>query len=903
MIRRLHSLFAFAPTLGLRRARRDGALLLTVIAVLASSVILAIALPRLVLGAVDSGAREAVAEAGDGADIEITTAVGEPIPQIPMVRPEAVLELAAQVPGRLPADLARLYPELVVTVLSPGAAVVSAADESGPRITLQLGMLTPAALDGITLASGSLPSAPRVGGRTEIDVVLSAAGAAAASLSVGDTIEFRDANVDTVVAVVAGIVAPRDEDAALWEDTPTLWEPKQSETGSAVDLTVLTIPDGITAAESVFANPFTATMRLRPDPAAFSSDLIGPVSDMIDVLQANSSQLAADSGADLVVRSGFGSALDEYPVRARAAIAQMSVLIAGVLAVAAAVIVLLSRLLVLRRAQELALERARGASLASVVVRSLLESLAATAVGGAVGIAVASTVFGLASDPVPVALIMLVGVCAAPVQSAALIVRADRGSRRIAANRVDRREAEGRGRARRLVLEASIVTLAAAALFAVRSRGLLQTRTDGIDPLLAAAPVLLAIAVTVLLLRIYPFVVRFAMRLGHRTRGPLGILGAMQAERALAVLPLASLSLAIALAVSGGLLVETVRTGQVDASWQRIGADVRLKTSVTKAEIADVAAQPGVTAASGVLAIHETRVAAGTVSTVVTLLAVDPEYGEVLAQLPSGRIEGDDDLSALFVPTAEGDPLPVLVEERLFRQLDDGPVALTVGGETRELIDVEVVGVFDGPADGYERGPFVYIDRAALASRVSFSMDANTLLVIGPGADMAVAGLDGDISKRADWLSDRQHQALVAGVNAVMLVSTGAVALLALIGLVASVLAGARSRRRSLSLLRTLGLSARLGWWLALSELAPLVLAALLGGIAAGVAVILALGPSFGLETLAGGVSPPMLAISPWVIAGVAAGAVLLSLIAMLVEVAAHRRDRLSDVLRVGESL
>lgn len=454
------------------------------------------------------------------------------------------------------------------------------------------------------------------------------------------------------------------------------------------------------------------------------------------------------------------------------------------------------------------------------------------------------------------------------------------------------------------MLEGLVVVIAATALFAVRSRGLLQTRTDGVDPLLAAAPVLLAAAMTVLVLRVYPLVVRLAMRLGRRTRGALGTLGAMQAEGALAALPLAALTLAIALAVSGGLLVETVRTGQADASWQRTGADVRVEAPLTNSDIAVVAKQPGVTAASGVLTVHEARVASGTVSAISTLLAVDPEYGTVLEQLPSVvGLDGDHDLSALFAPVADGDPLPVLIDARLSKQLAAGDVTLTVDGETRDVLDVDVVGVFDGAADGYERGPFVYIDRDALSSRVAFSVDANTLLVMGPGAVLAATALGGDVFGREAWLLDRQHQALVAGVNSVMLVSTAAVAALALIGLVASVLAGSRSRRRSLSLLRTLGMHARLGWWLALSELAPLVLAGLLGGVIAGIGIVMALGPSFGLETLAGGVLPPTLSISPWVVGGVAAGAVVLSIIAMLTEVVAHHQDRLGDVLRVGESL
>jgi putative ABC transport system permease protein len=901
-MRRLHSLLGFAPTLVLRRAWRDAAPLLTVVAVLASSVFLAVALPSLVLSAVDSGAQEAVAEAGDDADIEIRTAVGAPVPRVPIIRPEAVLDLAAEVTGLLPNAIAQTYPDLVVTVLSPAAAVAAEGHTEGPRLTLQLGMLTPAATTAITLTDGSLPSAPRVGGRTEIGVVLSAEAAEAASLAVGDVIEFRDANVENVVVVVTGIVETADEGGALWQDSPTLWAPTRNDTGVA--LTVLTSPAGITAAEGLFSNPFTATLRLKADPTAFSSDRIAPVAAQLSALQVDGSRLAGDSGADLTVRSSFGTALGEYPGRARAAVAQMSVLISGVLAVAVAVIALLSRLLVIRRVSELALERARGASLASILVRALLESVAISALGVGLGLTGAWLVLAAtASDAAPIALIAVVGIGAAPTQVALLIALADRRARRTAANRADRREGDRASRARRLVLEGLVIAVAAAALFAVRTRGLLQTRTDGVDPLLAATPVLLAAALVVLVLRVYPLAVRLAMSIGRRSRGALGTLGAMQAERALTVLPLASLTLAVALAVSGGLFVETVRSGQVDASWQRTGAEVRLEGPLVQSNVTAVAARPGVTAASGVLTIHETAVASGTISAVATLLAVDPGYGEVLEELPSvPGIAGDHDVSALFDPVGEGDPLRVLVDSRLARQLSAGEVTLTVGGETREVIPVEVVGTFDGAAGGYERGPFIYVDRAALITRVSLTVEVNTLLVMGPGAVVATEGLRGDVSSRAQWLVDRQQQALVAGVSTVMLASTASVAGLALIGLIASVLAGSRSRRRSLSLLRTLGMHARLGWWLAASELAPLVLAALLGGIVAGVGIVLVLGPAFGLETLAGGVLPPTLTISPWVIAGVAAGAVLLSVVAMLAEVAAHRRDRLSDVLRVGDS-
>jgi len=339
-----------------------------------------------------------------------------------------------------------------------------------------------------------------------------------------------------------------------------------------------------------------------------------------------------------------------------------------------------------------------------------------------------------------------------------------------------------------------------------------------------------------------------------------------------------------------------VRSGQTDASWQRTGAEVRVEGPLTADEVATVAAAPGVTAASGVLAIRESRVAVGAESAIVTVLAVDPTFGEVLDRVP-GVV--DYDLSPLF---SDGDPVPVLIDESLARRLS-GDITLTIAGETRDTVEATVVGTFDSGADGYDNGPFIYISREALIEKIAFTVEVNELFVMGPGAVDAVSTVDATVFSRTQWLADRQQQALVSGVNTVMLVSTGAVAVLALIGLIASVLSGARTRRRALSLLRTLGMSPRLGWWLALSELAPVVLAALVGGVAAGVAIILTLGPSFGLETLAGGADPPPLVIAPWVIAGVVAGAFVLALVAMLVEVVAHRRDRLSDVLRVGESL
>jgi putative ABC transport system permease protein len=183
--------------------------------------------------------------------------------------------------------------------------------------------------------------------------------------------------------------------------------------------------------------------------------------------------------------------------------------------------------------------------------------------------------------------------------------------------------------------------------------------------------------------------------------------------------------------------------------------------------------------------------------------------------------------------------------------------------------------------------------------------EPDSILVMGAGTDAAVAALpdEDEVLTRSTWLAERRDLALIAGVESAMLFAVVAVGLLSIVALVATVVAGARARGRALSLLRTLGMSPRLGWWLALAELAPLVLAAVIGGIVAGITVVLALAPSIGLDVLAGGTQVPDASFSPTVFIGLAGAALLLLLLGTLADVLVHRRDKLSEVLRVGETV
>ncbi len=917
----LRSLLSSSGLLVRRRAGRDAWLLLACTALVALSALLAVAGPRSVLNTVDGGARDTVETAGLRSVIDIRAAVGDSTASssaVPMTPTKDFLALAATVEAQLPPALASVHESTTVSLVTAPARLLmrndtpeTTLDDDG-EVQLQIARLTAEETGTVEIVKGRLPAAQGTRSDASVEVILSQAVADAISVDVGDRLTilapWGPVPVGTQLGAnlqVVGIVAPVAQDAPLWEAIPETWLPvhqdARSDRAAYTRGTLLAADDGMAALGSVLGAPGAGIIRLRVDPAAFTTKVAAEVAAELDALRVNTSVLAGDTRTPLSLRTELGDVLRAYPPQARAALAQMSVVIAGVVGVAAVVMVLLSRLLVIRRSAVVALERARGASVPAIALRLAAESVPIAALGGAAGIAAAAWVVpGALNDLLPVGVVVTVAVLAAPVQGAWLARRAWTG-RREPANRQDRAQLAKRRTARRLVLESGALVLALAAAFALRTRGLLQVTTEGTDPFLAAAPLLLAIAITVLLLRVYPWPIRVVGVLGRRTRGVLGLLGAVRAQRAVAILPLLALTLGAAVAVAGGLLVDTVRTGQVEASWQRVGADIRVDAELTRDQVAAIAEQPGVTAVGSAHVAESVSFDAGTGSALVTLVAVDRRYVDLLAATPFTSGVDVASLAALADTPAVDGKIPVVTGATLARRVGNS-AAMYFGPE---YVRVALAGATDYAPIGFFEEPFVFADLDTLSARMPDGLNATSTLVVGPGAAQAVASVGvppESVVSRAEWLAARRGLALHDGVEQMMIFAVIASGLLCVVALIATVLAGARERGRALSMLRTLGMRPRLGWWLALAELAPVVIAAVVGGVAAGVAIVVLLAPALGLDVLAGGLSIPDPTISPIVIAGLAVTAALLLVLAAGVEVLAHRQDRLSDVLRVGET-
>lgn len=911
----VRSTFGGGLTLTLRRARRDALLILVWVGLLAFVLLLSIGAPWLTAGTLDAGAREAVTVAGPRADLVVHIAVGQPAPvsSVVLLSPDDLDDAVAAARERLPAGIASVLERATTAVISEplvASKLDSRAVSGGTATAVTLGMLTTQNTPTVSVVSGRLPAA--TDDPTSIEVVLSQAGADAASVGLGSTITI-DSTPSALTMKVVGIIAVPSESASVWTDLPTLLDPAPATTPSDVstrptpaEIGVVTNAAGVSAASLLLPDPFDGIFRFVPDPAAFTTKLATRVADETQSLSANSSELSDGTIYTFDAQSDFADALSGFPVQARAALSQLSMFTTGLLGVALAVVVLVSRFLVRRRVREIELERARGASTVSVVTRALGESVVTAGIAVLLAVPIGVLLFPGGAGPTPAFFVVAVSAAlAGPVQSF-FAARTIRSARRTPANRQDRVDRERGGKVRRIALEVTLVVIAAGALYSVQSRGLLQSRTAEVDPLLAAAPLLFAVAITVLALRLYVFPLRGIAGLGKRTRGPLGTIWAAQSTVGIAALPLFALTLAVALSASSLMLASTVTAGQDEASWIRVGADARVQAVVPDQQTGEVAAAPGVVAASALSQVENVQLALGTFGVTANLLAVDAAYPRVMESLP--RIAGGGPKNAaafdqLFGSKSADDALPVIVDRSISDKLLSPDIVMSI---EQYNIRLRVVGsVEEGPV-GYTGGPFVWVDRSALNSRIPDALEADTLLISGSGAAAAAIASgfsDEQTLSRPEWVEAQRQHALVAGVERMVVLSAIVLAILAMIALAATVLAGTRDRARSLSLLRTLGTSARVGWFLALAELVPVVGAALIGGVLGGIGILLVIGPSLGLASLTGGTLTPLPVIPPVLIAALVASMAVLLVLAVLVEFVAHRRDRLSDVLRVGETI
>lgn len=915
-----------------RRAWRDRWIVLAATCVVALASFLAYAGPQLILGTLDDGAADAVRAAADGDTITVTFPLGNPagnnVDNVRGLRTTDFATTADTIAHNIPRDMASVISSQRIGAVSVPyslmgvmRAVEGGVHDAGANTSLSITrtdadvVIAYVPTASATIVEGREPvyvstDASPLGGDV-VDVELSPLQVAltettreALGVNIGDVLTLGRSNGSRITLEVTGIATINDVAGDAAVIAPGLFEAQSRTGGTGLDRPIGTIlMDAATAEEFTdrLTTPLTASVVFEIDPTALTLDLARSIPAELERLESRSETLLPEGSVRPRVHTGLGDALSDYPVRARAALAQMSVLIAGVTATAAAVIALMAHLLIRGRARDIQLERARGAAVGSTMGALLMESALFTVAGVAVGYGAAAIVTPGATPVDPLALlIVLVALGSTPLLGA-VTARASWAGKREPANRRDRAKAERARTARTATRDVLVLVVAAMAVWSLRGRGVLQTQTVGVDPFLAVAPALVALAIALIVVRLTAIPRRVVQSLARLSRGATGLLTAARNREPVAALPLVALSLALAVGAYGALLASAVDKGQEAASWERVGGDARID-GVIAASRADEWRDGGLIV-SHMVSSPRTTIAMGSTLSAATVIAIDESYVETLKTINAESTAQLDTLLAAAREWSPGEPIPALASAEL-REIDVYQRSDVFLGRT--YIPVSFLAEAQPEPNGWLQGPYIFVAlEPLLAVETQEPIESNVTLVTGPGTDVAIAAAGisaSDVRLRSDWLETAQSSALMGGVQRTMTWAVVAVAALAAVGLLVSVATGARERGRAIALLRTQGVPPRMGWWLAFTDLLPVVLASAVAAFAAALVVMLLLSPALGLVVLSGGVDepPPSLDLALLVPGGIALAGLLL--MAVIAEVLVQRRAKLSEVLRYGET-
>lgn len=679
---------------------------------------------------------------------------------------------------------------------------------------------------------------------------------------------------------VVGLVAPANPADPVWDREPYALKAYVPQADGEQYLAYyLTDIPGLRQA-AVLGMLVGYEWRYRLDLSKLDSSVLpGVVAAVLDAQQLGIGDATAETGLD--------TALTRFADNAKAAQAIFAVVQAATLATLAGLLILATRLAVVRRRAELELMRARGATLRRIGWHLLAEALPIVPLAALAGWFLSQLAPGRPAQTTPLLVAFaLLGLAASPV---------------LAIWSFNRKRAT-------LLWEIGLVVLAGLGVWLLRRRGLGE-----LDLYLVLVPVLLAAAAAVITLRILPVLTRLASRIAARGRGTVGFLGFARAGRSATTIgPIAVLVVAVCTAVFSVGIAGTVAHGRNRAA----GHDVPADAIVTGFRFAtDTAAQlealPGISGVAEFAQLPAMNILSGHEAGAENLAQV---YVFVVDGAAMARLAGDRaEIPGAIARAQRSEAAPALVSPEL---------AAALAGNPRPVVDLqgrnydfEVAGVVDAfPVVPRTATHFIVLPWQGLNIRddkpliptgflLTGEVDAAMLVGLGNQAQMRW-GIKEPSTAVKTWQQRRAELDRI-GVNSVLTFSYGigglAGVVLALLSVGFAVLSGARSRGKVLSRLRTMGLDMRQGRALLLVELAPVVAGSVLAGSSVGLGLPLLIGPVLNLTSFTDGFDAGLY-LDPWVIGG-SLGLVLAGLAtALIVETWFNRRLRLGEVLRLGSS-
>ncbi|WP_181139886.1 FtsX-like permease family protein, partial [Streptomyces sp. Ru71] len=712
-------------------------------------------------------------------------------------------------------------------------------------------LVAQAGLDGhARLREGRLPrAAGQVTARTaEVEGAVTTQTARALHVRVGNVLHVPAVERDPLVVRITGIVEPRSPEGAYWSADSLLRSPtlKPVPGGGADPLrywlgTVLLPPE---AAPALLGTPGVPLRywQFAPDTAALHGRDVTELKSSVAALEAGPGlrevRTAVDPNAD--ADTDLDTVLTSYDGLSSGVAPLVAVAAFGTGTVAAVILAMAGGLAADRRRSELALLRARGASLRGMAGRLLAETAVVAVPAGALGLlaAVLAVPGGRLLPALAAALaVTAVGCAALPLRAVAAhrAVGVPTGRQDVAARRPSRR---------RTVAELTVLAAAAAAVETLRRQG-----GDG-GQLVSAAPVLVGVIAALVLVRLYPWPLRALARPAGRLRGLVGPLSLARAGRssASAVLPLLALLTALTTAAFGGSVLAGVRETRDHAALLTVGADARVEaqtTSVLPAGLAErVRPVPGVRSLTEV-SISYQATAADSPATLPVAGVPPADYAALTARTGLGAFPA----AALRAPTASGAVLPALASPAVARTYGTRPFPVRL--DDGSTVSVRITLVRDHtPAVPGER--FLVVDRGALTAEAARPA---ALLLTGERIDATAlrraAGGTAGVQLRSAVRAGYVDSPLQSGAERVYTAAVLAGAGYAVLALLLSLLRAAPERIALLARLRTMGLTRAQSRRLLVLESLPQAVLATAGGALTAWAAIRLLAPGIDLTTIA----------------------------------------------------
>ncbi|MEU9040711.1 MULTISPECIES: hypothetical protein [unclassified Kitasatospora] len=811
-------------------------------------------------------------------------------------------------------------------MLNQGYARLS--DNAPPMMTL---LYLHGLEDRVTLTDGTWPTAAPAALGAPLPIVLSKKAAETIGVKLGDTIDNDGGGpASQRRGRVVGLYRVNDPQDPFWDDLgcparACLYSLKGTnwwQTTGFVDGASVT-------ALAVWGSGGENFWRLPVAPGSLRADQLDRTRATIASFQTGPGATAlvdATERADLHTSSNLTDVLNRADARYQAAMPLSAIGPAGVAGVAVVVLCLAAALNSDRRTAEIRLLQARGGSRGGVLGRLLGEGAATVLPAAVLG-----TVLAVVLLPTPrwgytvlaALAAMLLALLAFPARAALLWSRT-----------------RGPGGWRRTIGELAVLAVTVAAVAEVRRRGVGHSGT-GVDPLLVAAPLLLAVTGGLLLARIEPVVVGWLAALAGRGRGLIGFLGLARAARDTSgrrrpsALPLLALLIAVTTAGFGATVLDTVEHVRTRAARIATGGDVSVVIpdyATLSESFTEVAGKlPGVRAATGARVEPKALfIGADKEYTEAILVVAEPTaYAEIARTVGAGEF---DPAKLAATPGGPGTPVPALFSRDLAKRLAAGtPQVRTPSGNQ---LRTTVAGIVTAtPALPDPGKPFVVVPAGPAAERLPELKRMNKWFGVGdPDPEQVRATLrDGGVTQPTGLAklfadeaaatgkathglpagytvhSSREAAAALAddplqhAAGRLFWYAAAAGAGFALLAVLLTLFRAAPDRTAVLARLRTMGLRPRQGLALIIAEALPRTLAAAVGGGLVAAAAVGLLGPAFDISTLVGAKVGDALTPTLMPVLLPTLGLALLVCLGVVAETLVAGRRQIATELRAGE--